>query len=128
MDVGIRSPLLDFFKRGEVAKDVRLLAAKGALAPRAHEQVALLAMLTDDGDPEVRDSAEATIASIPRESLAGFLGRSDVSEGLRDFFRQRGIEPLAGADAGDTPLVDTEPEADPIAEVEEGDVARESAS
>ena len=29
MDVGIRSPLLDFFRRGEVAKDVRLLAARG---------------------------------------------------------------------------------------------------
>ena len=128
MDVGLRSPLLDFFKRGEVAKDVRLLAAKGALAPRAHEQVALLAMLTDDGDPEVRGAAEATLASIPTDSLAGFLGRPDVAEGLRDFFRQRGIEPVAGVDPGDTPLADTEPEAEPIAEVEEGDAVRESAT
>ena len=44
MELGVRSPLVDFFKRGEVAKDVRLLAARGALAARAHEQMALLGM------------------------------------------------------------------------------------
>lgn len=107
MDFGLRSPLLDFFKRGEVAKDVRLLAARGVLAPRAYEQIALLAMLTEDGDPEVRGAAEATLASIPDASLGAFLGRSEVSEGLRGFFRTRGIEPITGSVAGDDPLVDT---------------------
>ena len=130
MEVGLRSPLLDFFKRGEVAKDVRLLAARGVLAPRAHEQVALLAILTEDADPEVRGAAEATLASIPAESLSGFLGRSDVSEGLRDFFRGRGIEPTLGGVAGDDPLVDTDPgpgaDGD-IVEGEEGEGSRESA-
>ena len=42
MDTGFRTPLLDFFRRGDVARDVRLLAAQGALAPRAHEQLGLL--------------------------------------------------------------------------------------
>ena len=100
MDLGLRSPMLDFFKRGEVDKDVRLLAASGALAPRALEQIGLLAMLTDDGDPEVRDTAEATLAAIPQASLAGFLGRSDVPDGLREFFRGRGIEPVAWREHG----------------------------
>ena len=108
MDLGLRSPLLDFFKRGEVARDVRLLAASGALAPRALEQVALLALLTADGDAEVQTAAEATLASIPNESMAGFLGRSDGPEGLREFFRARGIDPLSGGDASDAPLVDAE--------------------
>ena len=107
MELGLRSPLLDVFKRGEVARDVRLLAASGTLAPRALEQIALLAMLTEDSDAEVRGAAEATLAAIPHASLAGFLGRSDVPEGLRDFFRVRGIDPLPGGDAGDQPLVDT---------------------
>jgi hypothetical protein len=107
MDLGLRSPMLDFFKRGEVAKDVRLLAASGALAPRALEQIGLLAMLTDDADADVRETAEATLAAIPQASLAGFLGRSDVPDGLRDFFRGRGIEPIPGGDSGDEPLVDT---------------------
>lgn len=113
MDLGLRSPLLDFFKRGEVARDVRLLAASGALAPRALEQIGLLAMLTDDGDAEIRGAAEATLASIPNDSMAAFLGRSDVPEGLRDFFRARGIEPLPGGDASDAPLVDAEAAASP---------------
>jgi hypothetical protein len=114
MDLGLRSPLLDFFKRGEVAKDVRLLAASGALAPRALEQVGLLALLTEDGDAEVQSAAEATLASIPNESMAGFLGRSDVPEGLREFFRARGIEPRAGGDASDEPLVDDTVAAAPV--------------
>ena len=111
MDTGIRSPFLDFFRRGEVTKDVRLLAAKGALAPRAHEQLALLALLTEDGDPEVRGVAEATLASLPNEALAPFLGRSDVPDGLREFFRGRGVEAdMTAAAASDEPLVDTEPD------------------
>ena len=122
MDLGLRSPLLDFFKRGEVGRDVRLLAASGALAPRALEQVALLALLTTDGDEDVRKAAETTLASIPNDSMAGFLGRSDVPEGLRDFFRGRGIEPLPGGDAGDQPLVDAETAtADADVPEEEGD-------
>jgi len=128
MDVGFRSPLLDFFKRGEVAKDVRLLAARGALAPRAQEQVALLAMLTEDGDPEVRDAAEATLAAIPSDTLATFLGKPDVTEGLREFFRGRGIEPIMGAVSSDEPLVDIEPESQQAGEEAEDDAARQSAS
>lgn len=128
MDVGFRSPLLDFFRRGEVAKDVRLLAARGALAPRAHEQVALLAMLTEDGDPDVRGAAEATLAAIPDESLAVFLGKSDVSDGLRDFFRSRGIEPVLGTDVSDDPLVDTEPATEPAAGDAESDAERHGAA
>lgn len=119
MDVGIRSPLLDFFRRGEVAKDVRLLAARGALAPRAHEQVALLAMLTEDGDPEVRGSAEATLAVIPAQALSAFLARSDVPDALRDFFRGRGIEPAPGETTGDDPLIDVDPEGETAAASDE---------
>jgi hypothetical protein len=123
MDLGLRSPMLDFFRRGEVAKDVRLMAASGALAPRALDQIGLLAMLTDDGDDEVRAAAEATLAVIPNESLAAFLGRSDVPEGLREFFRARGVEPVPGGDASDEPLVDAEAAAVSLegAEDEEGD-------
>src|SRR5215212_4061001 len=132
MDVGIRSPLLDFFRRGEVAKDVRLLAARGALAPRAHEQIALLALLTEDGEPDVRGTAEATLAAIPNDSLAMFLGRSDVPDALREFFRPRGIEPVPGGDTTDDPLVDTEtPSAEGNADGpagEEEDAARQGAA
>jgi hypothetical protein len=126
MDPGLRSPFLDFVRRGEVAKDVRLLAARGALAPRALEQVALLALLTEDGDPDVCSTAEATLALISKESLAAFLGRADVPEPLRDFFRGRGVEPNVEAPAVvEDPLIDAEPEA---VAPPEGEAERQGAS
>ena len=38
----VPSPLLELFKRGEAARDVRLLAAQGGLGVRAHDQLAIL--------------------------------------------------------------------------------------
>jgi hypothetical protein len=87
------TPLLEFYKRGEVARDVRLLAAEGALAPRASEQLAILVLLLEDPDPEIRNVADGTLNRIPREALEGFLGRADVPIGLREFFADRGVFP-----------------------------------
>ena len=102
------TPLLDFFKRGEVARDVRLLAAQGALAPRAHEQLAILVLLLEDPDAEIRGIAEETIGRIPEEALKGFLARSDVGIGLREFFGDRGIFPSEiPAIEAEEPLIDT---------------------
>jgi hypothetical protein len=91
MEAGLRTPLLDFFKRGEVARDVRLLAAKGAIAPRPLEQLGLLMLLSGDSDQEVRETAEATLARIPEDLISGFIARSDVPLELREFFVTRGI-------------------------------------
>jgi hypothetical protein len=87
------TPLLDFFKRGEVERDVRLQAAQGTLAPRAHEQLAILVMLLEDPDREIRETADETINKIPVEALEKFLARSDVPVDLREFFGDRGIFP-----------------------------------
>ncbi len=111
MDAGYRTPLLDFFRRGDVARDIRLLAAQGALAPRAHEQLCLLMLLVSDQDPEISRAAESTLQAIPGDSLAAFIARADVSEDVRSFFRARGIEPAA-VPSGDPerPMFDTAPE------------------
>lgn len=87
------TPLLDFFKRGEVDRETRMLAAEGALAPRALEQLSILVLLLEDSDAEIRNTAEETLGRIPEESLKAFLGRSDVPLGLREFFGDRGIFP-----------------------------------
>ena len=104
------TPLLDFFKRGEVARDVRMLAAQGALAPRAHEQLAILVLLVDDADPEVRATANRTLERIPESALKAFLARSDVAIGIREFFADRGVFPaeIPALDV-EEPLVDTTP-------------------
>ena len=48
MEAAHGTPLLDCFRRGDVPRDVRLLAAQGGLAPRATEQIALLVHLLGD--------------------------------------------------------------------------------
>lgn len=112
--------LLDFFRRGDVARDIRLLAAQGALAPRAHEQLGLLAMLVADPDPEIARAAEATLAMIPPGSLAAFLARPEVSTELVNFFAGRGITPAAAeAPAADAPLVDAAPAVESVTEPED---------
>jgi hypothetical protein len=95
MDAGLRTPLLDFFRRGEVARDVRLMAAQGAIAPRPLEQMGLLMILSSDPDTEIRQTAEATLALLPTALIAGFIARADVPTELRAFFVARGIEPAA---------------------------------
>jgi hypothetical protein len=110
MDPGFRSPLIDFFRRGEVTADVRLQAAQGTFAPRAQEQVALLLMLQDDADPEVARTAAATLTALPAVPLARFLGRKDVPQSVREFFAARGIQPEPGAsEEEDAPLIEAGP-------------------
>jgi len=110
VDGGFKTPLLDVFRRGEAPVDLRLQAARGVLAPRAHEQVELLILLVKDADPEVAAAAESTLQSIPVEALAGFLARSDVAEDVRSFFAARGVSPAPTPSDSDAPLVDAAPE------------------
>ena len=106
------TPLLDFFRRGEVERDVRVLAAQGALAPRAYEQLAILVFLLDDGDQEIRTLANETLDRIPVEALQTFLAQPDIPMGMLEFFGDRGVfpsdvvqidpeAPLLDADASD---------------------------
>jgi hypothetical protein len=121
------TPLVDFFRRGEVARDIRLLAAQGALAPRAYEQLGLLMLLVGDPDPTIANAAESTLQAIPADALAAFLARSDVSAEMRTFFAQRGIEPAAvPASQAEEPFLDTAPEpesvlGDPVEALDEAD-------
>jgi hypothetical protein len=109
MDPGFRSPLVDFFRRGEAAHDVKLMAAEGALAPRAHEQLALLILLSDDPDSVIAASANATLDALPPDPLAAFLARSDVPAQMREFFLSRGVNPAGQpAASADAPLLDTD--------------------
>ena len=111
MEIGVRTPLIDFFRRGDVAHDVRLLAAQGGIAARAHEQLALLVLLSSDPEPDVAAAANATIGMIPPPSLSAFLARSDVPTEMREFFAKRGVEPAeVPAQEADKPIVDTAPE------------------
>jgi hypothetical protein len=109
MDLAYRTPLLDCFRRGEVSRDIRLLAARGALAPRAQEQLALLVLLVGDADPQIASVASATLDALPRPALTKFLRRSDLPDELRAFFAARGVVPdgpISQPAVEDEPLVD----------------------
>jgi hypothetical protein len=102
------TPLLECFQRGDIPRDVRMLAAQGALAPRADEQLALLVHLAGDADEEVAQAAAATIETLPVAAVAGLIARSDVADPVRAFFVARGVTPAAQPDAAtDRPLIDT---------------------
>ena len=95
------SPLVDFFRRGEAPREVRLIAAQGAFAPRPLEQLAILVVLTGDADAGIRETAEKTLARIPAAVLGGFLARPEVPDDLRTFFTARGV--AIAATAGSEP-------------------------
>jgi hypothetical protein len=111
-------PLLECFVRGDVDPEVSLLAAQGALAPRADEQLAILVHLVTHDETHVATVANQTIASLPVEAVAGLLARQDTSPKVLAFFAARGILPASVAtEDTDAPLVDigeeVEAEADP---------------
>src|SRR5262249_3731254 len=87
-------------------------AAQGTLAPRAYEQLAILVLLLEDSDAEIRATADETLTRIPEGALKAFLARSDVPIGLREFFADRGIFPdempeIKVSIDVDDPLLDT---------------------
>jgi hypothetical protein len=109
VEVGLRTPLLDFFRRGEVPREVKLLAAEGAVAPRPLEQLGLLMLLSIDPDREVQAMAERTLRVLPEAQVAGLIARADTPTELREFFVARGILPAAAPwTDGDAPLIDTD--------------------
>src|SRR5687767_908421 len=108
MEYGLGTPMLDFFRRDEVARDVKLLAAQGGVAPRRLEQLGILMLLSSDSDTEIRQTAEQTLQNLPTTVVADFIARADVPTELREFFVKRGINP-SNTPAPDTedPLIDT---------------------
>jgi len=118
MAAGLSTPMLDFFRRGEVARDVRMLAAQGAIAPRPLEQLGLLMLLSSDHDSEIRETAEATLRQLPERSVADFIARADTPTELREFFIRRGIQP------SNTPAPDYE---EPVVDADETGLGIEGA-
>ena len=68
------NPLVDQFRRGGVPPDLRLLAAQGALPLKPADLVELLHLLLRDTQPEVRDTAAATLLAQPLDEMLG-IGR-----------------------------------------------------
>jgi hypothetical protein len=78
------NPLVEQFRQGAVPRDLRLMAAEGALPLGPADLAELLEFLLHDVDAEIREKASATLTAIPademkplakdRSSPAGLLG------------------------------------------------------
>src|SRR5919106_202571 len=91
MEYGLGTPMLDCFRRDEVTRDLKILAAQGGVAPRRLEQLGILMLLSSDSDTEISQTAEQTLQNLPTKVVADFIASSDVPGELREFFVKRGI-------------------------------------
>jgi hypothetical protein len=65
----IVNPLVQQFQRPGVPRDLRLMAAQGALPLKPADLLELLHLLLSDGDAQIRDTASATLTGLPSEEL-----------------------------------------------------------
>jgi hypothetical protein len=63
------NPLVDQFRRGAVPKDLRLMAAQGALPLKPTDIAELLHFLLSDREEDVRQAAASSLAAFPAEEL-----------------------------------------------------------
>jgi hypothetical protein len=63
------NPLVDQFRKGGVPKELRLMAAQGALPLKPEDLVELLTDLTSDADGGVQEAARQSLAVFPVEEL-----------------------------------------------------------
>jgi hypothetical protein len=108
MDAGIRSPLIEALRRPDAPREVRLEAAQGLVAPRGVEQLALLMLLVDDDDADVRAAASRTLEALPPAAVAAAVGRSDATAEMVRFFDARGITPASVDSDADAPILDAD--------------------
>jgi len=66
----VTNPLVEQFRRGGVPKELRLMAAQGALPLKPEDLLELLTDLLRDGEGAVRETAEKTLKGFP---VAEFL-------------------------------------------------------
>lgn len=65
----VPNPLVEQFRRGGIPRDLRLMAAQGALPLKPEDLVELLHLLLSDPDEGIRTASEATLASRPVDEL-----------------------------------------------------------
>lgn len=68
-DARVPNPLVQQFRRGGIPKDLRLIAAQGALPLKPDDLVELLHLLVADPEEEVRSTASGSLAARPVDEL-----------------------------------------------------------
>jgi hypothetical protein len=76
------NPLVEQFRRGGVARDLRLMAAQGLLPLKPEDLVELWTHLLDDGDEGVRSAANQSLSSFPADELQPILKSRETPAGV----------------------------------------------
>jgi len=72
------NPFVDQFRRGGVPRDLRLMAAQGALPLKPADFIELLHHLMKDVDDEIRASAGSTLGAMPADELRPIIKDRDT--------------------------------------------------
>jgi len=67
------NPFVDQFRRGGVPRDLRLMAAQGALPLKPADFIELLHHLLKDPDEEIRTTSNSTLGALPVDELRPIL-------------------------------------------------------
>ena len=76
------NPLVEQFRRGGVARELRLMAAQGLLPLKPEDLLELWTDLVSDPDEGVRAAAEKSLASFPAAELQPILKSRDTPAGV----------------------------------------------
>ena len=71
------NPFVDQFRRGGVPRDLRLMAAQGALPLKPADFIELLHHLLKDPDEDIRTTSQTTLGGLPVEELKPILKDRD---------------------------------------------------
>jgi len=76
------NPLVEQFRQGRVPRDLRLMAAEGALPLGPADLADLLEFLLHDVDTEIRGKASATLAAVPADEMSPLAKDRSSAPGL----------------------------------------------
>jgi hypothetical protein len=76
------NPLVEQFRRGGVARDLKLMAAQGLLPLKPEDLVELWTTLVADPDGGVREAAEASLRGFPASDLQPILRSRETPAGV----------------------------------------------
>jgi hypothetical protein len=76
------NPLVEQFRRGGVAREMRLMAAQGVLPLKPEDLVELWTNLVGDPDAEIRAAAKGSLSGFPAAELQPILKSRDTPPGV----------------------------------------------
>jgi hypothetical protein len=87
------NPFVDQFRRGGVPRDLRLMAAQGALPLKTEDLVELLHHLLSDIDAIIAQASGATLLAVPAEEMLPILRNRETLPGVLAWALHARLEP-----------------------------------